>query len=158
MLSTIPANRSQDSLQQAIELFDSQLSKRQRLSFTERPARVKNRDADRRKGNQSIPSRLDKVTKIVADAVKHMPRSLEASEAVSQLAARNKQPISGNRVNVLFALLCLVNAQYLFRFDGQEKINQSMPAVYVAVVNEFEGIVGKPDVRRTFPGANSWLY
>jgi hypothetical protein len=160
MLSTIPENRSQDGLQQAIELFDNQLSKRQQLSFTERPARVKNRVADRRKEDQSKPVSLDKVTKIdtMADVVKQMPHNPEESEAISQLAARNKQPTSGNRVNVLFALLCLVYAQYLFLFDGQEKINQSMPAVYVAVVNEFEGLIGKPDVRGTFPGENSGLY
>ena len=160
MLSTIPANRSQDILQQALELFDSQLSKRQQLSFTERPARVKNRVADRRKEDQSKPARLCKVTKIdtVTDAVKQMPHSPEDSEAISQLATRKKLPTSGNRVNVLFALLCLVYAQYLFLFDGQENINQSMPAVYVAVVSEFEGLVGKPDVRGTFPGENSRLY
>ena len=98
------------------------------------------------------------MTSSESDAVKQMPHSPEDSEAISQLATRKKQPTSGNRVNVLFALLCLVYAQYLFLFDGQENINQSMPAVYVAVVSEFEGLVGKPDVRGTFPGENSRLY
>lgn len=160
MLSTIPENRSQDSLQQAIELFEGQLSKRKQLSFTERPARVKNRAADRRKEDRSKPAGLKKVTRIdtIADATKQKLPDPEDSSAIYQLATGNKQPRNGNRVNVLFALLCLVYAQYLFLFDGQEKINQSMPAVYVAVVNEFEGLVGKPDVRGTFPGENSGLY
>ncbi len=62
------------------------------------------------------------------------------------------------RMNLLFALLVVVYAQYLFIFDGQEKIYQSMPVFYSDVVNEFEGLIGKTDARGTGPLENRRLY
>lgn len=92
MLSIIPAYRSQNSLQHAIELFDSQLFKRQQLSFTERPVRVKNLVDDRRQKDQSNPARLGKVneTSTVTGAEKQMPHSQEDSRAIPPVG-RQKQ-------------------------------------------------------------------
>jgi hypothetical protein len=46
-----------------------------------------------------------------------------------------KSPISA-RIGFLFGLLLLIFVQYLTLFDGQEKINQSLPEVYNIPVNQ----------------------
>ena len=39
-------------------------------------------------------------------------------------------------MGLLFGLLLLIFVQYLTLFDGQEKINQSLPEVYNMLVNQ----------------------
>jgi eukaryotic-like serine/threonine-protein kinase len=125
MLSTIPENRHPESLQRAVEVLDKHMQRRRYKSFTEKPPRDKNRDADRRKDDVEKPELA----------------------SVSILTATNENRRSPGRVNLLFAILVIVYGQYLFVFDGQEKINQSMPTVYSAVVNQFQGLLGKTNVR-----------
>ena len=45
-----------------------------------------------------------------------------------------KSPISA-RIGFLFGLLLLIFVQYLTLFDGQEKINQSLPQAYNMLIN-----------------------
>ena len=136
MLSTSPRNRDPQSLHRAIELFEKHSHRKLRKSFTDKPLRDKNRESDRRWD----------------DVGSWQPARTGALTAV----------YSGNRrigrMNLLFAILVLVYAQYLFIFEGQEKIVQSMPAAYSAVVNGFEGFLGITNVRGTIPGENSRLY
>ena len=136
MLSTIPDNRHPESLQRAIEVFDKHLQRRRYKSFTEKPRRDKNREAARRKDDRERPD-LASISFITAD--------------------REKQRSRG-RMNLLFAILVVVYGQYLFLFDGQEKLNRSIPYVYSAVVDQFEGFLGKTDVRGNFQSDNSRLY
>ena len=136
MLSTSPRNRDPQSLHRAIELFEKHSHRKLRKSFTDKPLRDKNRESYRRWD----------------DVGSWQPARTGALTAV----------YSGNRrigrMNLLFAILVLVYAQYLFIFEGQEKIVQSMPAAYSAVVNGFEGFLGITNVRGTIPGENSRLY
>ena len=146
MLSTIPENRDPESLQRAIELFDTHINRKQLRAFTEKPVRDKKRSSDRRKGDI-------KKTRILK------PREPKVEVApLSAIVAADDNVRSGSRIHVLFALLCLVYAQYLFVFDGQEKINQSMPTFYSAVVDELQGLIGKTDVRGNFQSENSRVY
>ncbi len=145
MLSTIPKNRDPESLQLALDIFDRHLQSKPRQSFTEKPQRVKNPRTGRRKGDTRITS--------PDDAGKEHALASEALVSASVISKK-----SGAMTNILFALLCLIYAQYLFVFDGQEKINQSMPAFYNAVVSEFEGLIGSTDVRRTTQSENRGLY
>ena len=46
-------------------------------------------------------------------------------------------------MSFVFGILVVLFAQYLFMFDGQQKINQVMPSVYNKFVNQFEGLLGK---------------
>ncbi|NKB32163.1 MAG: protein kinase [Pseudomonadales bacterium] len=136
MLSTIPENRHPESLQRAIEVFDKHMQRRRYKSFTEKPLRDKNRDADRRKDDKEKPDLA----------------------SVSVLTATKDKRQENARLNLLFAILVVVYGQYLFLFDGQEKINQSMPGFYAAVVNQFEGLLGKSSVRGNIQIDNSRLY
>ena len=43
------------------------------------------------------------------------------------------------RLGFLFGLLLLIFVQYLYLFDGQEKINQSVPGVYDMLVDHIAG-------------------
>lgn len=148
MLSTIPKSRNIESLQRALEIFDVHLQRKKNQPFTEKPRRVKNPRTGRRKGDTkiSLPRKQDKQQELVPDAMIAAAKSNE-SRALT---------------NILFALLCLVYAQYLFVFDGLEKINQSMPTFYSAVVSEFEGLVegsiGTTDVRSYSQSENSGLH
>ncbi len=145
MLSTIPESRNPESLQRAIELFDSHLSRKPHESFTEKPQRDKTQKTGRRKDDPN-KARLKKTEKQTETA----PAELVAD------AATTSKPKA--RTGILFAVLCAVFAQYFFVFDGKEKINQSIPTVYAAVVNEFEGLLGKPNVRGTDQSADSRTY
>ena len=136
MLSTVPENRQPDSLQHAVTIMDKHIRRKRNKSFTERPLRDKNRASDRH--DDGIRGSEFEVTTVMA-------------------AARN-HPDHRTRMNLLFALLVVIFAQYLFIFDGQEKINQSMPSVYSSVVNKFEGLVGRINVRGTSSIENRRLY
>jgi serine/threonine-protein kinase len=112
MISTIPENRESDSLQIAVELFRQHIQNKHHKTFTdEGPAR-----------EQKGRIRKDRA----ADGQK---AELLASEK------RNKSPISA-RIGFLFGLLLLIFVQYLTLFDGQEKINRSLPEVYNMLVNQ----------------------
>jgi serine/threonine-protein kinase len=134
MLSTIPENRDPESLKRAVEIFRGHQSRKRSKSFTEKPVRDKNRKTGRRKDD------------------------LEDEQHMGTILAVAGGNRGRSRMNLLFAILVLVYAQYLFIFDGQEKINQSMPTFYNDVVNEFEGILGKSNARGPNTIENSGLY
>ena len=135
MLSTIPESRDPQSLQRALEVIEKHMHRKRYKSFTEKPLRDKNQESDRRKD----------------DMDRRQPGRIGTLLAIQGVGRHH------GRMNLLFAILVIVYAQYLFIFDGQEKINQSMPTVYNAVVSEFEGIVGK-NVRGSNSSANRRLY
>jgi hypothetical protein len=62
----------------------------------------------------------------VADRQKAMPSTSEK---------QYKSPVN-TLMGLLFGLLLLIFVQYLTLFDGQEKINQSLPEVYNIPVNQ----------------------
>ncbi len=112
MISTIPENRESDSLHRAIELFQQHIQNKHHKTFTDKgPTRT-------RKGS----ARKDRAT----DRQKAAPVT-----SINE----NKSPISA-RMGFLFGLLLLIFVQYLYLFDGQEKINQSLPEVYNLLVNQ----------------------
>jgi hypothetical protein len=112
MMATTPENREGDNLQRAIELFRQHIQNKHHKTFTDKgPAR----------------KRKDRVRKErVADRQKTMPSTSEK---------QYKSPIS-TLMEFLFGLLLLIFVQYLTFFDGQEKINQSLPEVYNMLVNQ----------------------
>lgn len=130
MISTIPQNRHKDSLLRAVAVIDRHLSRNHIKTFTELSARDKKRQ-DFRQSQIQVP---DTET------------------------ARGKGANRRGYINLLFAVLVVVFMQYLYLFDGQEKINQSMPTVYSKVVSQFQGLLGKIDVRGKGPGENSGIY
>ena len=138
MLSTIPENRNLDSLHRAVEVFETHMQRKRLKSFTEKPLRDKTREAGRRKDDVE---------------------PIDLGTATVLVAARNNAEIRRRgRINLLFTVMVVLYAQYLFIFDGQEKINQSMPTAYVALANEFEGLLGKTNVRGSSSIENRRLY
>lgn len=135
MLSTIPENRHGDSLQKAVAIFDHHSQRRRFKSFTEKPVNEGRRDSDRRKGETGA----------------------KISGPASVLIAAKKKHSNG-RMGLLFTLLIVIYAQYLFVFDGQEKINKSMPFFYNQMANKIEGLIGSTDVRGNAQSENSRLY
>ena len=126
MLSTIPENRDLNSLERAVEIFRSHQKSNRNKSFTEKPLRDKNRESGRRRDDADV---------------KHVTHENPVPAVVAA------PPRKRGRMNLLFGILVVVYAQYLFIFDGQEKINQSMPVFYSDVVNEIEGLIGKNHAR-----------
>lgn len=116
MISTIPENREGDSLPRAVELFQQHMQNHHHKTFTDKgPKRS-------RKIHNGKPGGEDR---------EEIP-----------LAAVNKQsksPITP-RMGFLFGLLLLIFVQYLTFFDGQEKINQSLPDVYNKLVNQIAAL------------------
>jgi serine/threonine-protein kinase len=135
MLSTIPANRHSDSFQQAVAVFNHHIQKRRFTSFTEKPVVSKDRKTDRRKGEKGA--------------------TLNGPASVYIAAKKNH---STDRMYLLFGLLVAVYAQYLFVFDGQEKINESVPFIYSHMANKVQGLIGSPNVRGNSASDNSGLY
>lgn len=131
MISTIPENRHKDSLLRAIALFDKHIAGNHIKTFTDKPPRDK-----KRQRKQQPMAQLQQVA----------------------AAAKKEATRHSTRMNLLFGVLILVFVQYLFLFDGQKKINQSMPTVYSKVVNQFESLLGKVDVRGSGPSENSGIY
>ena len=109
MISTIPENRESDSLQRAVELFRQHSQNKHHKTFT-------NEGPARKRRNRT---RIDRAT--------------DKQNAASQ--KQKKSPITA-RIGLLFGLLLLIFVQYLTLFDGQEKINQSLPEVYSRLVNQ----------------------
>ena len=135
MLSTIPGNRHTDSFQQAVAVFDHHIHKRRFKSFAEKPIVSKDRKTDRRKGEKGATL---------------------AGPASVFIAAKKSH--STGRMYLLFALLVAVYAQYLFVFDGQEKINESVPFIYDHMADKVQGLIGSPNVRGKSASDNSGLY
>ncbi|MEQ8314235.1 MAG: protein kinase [Gammaproteobacteria bacterium] len=153
MLSTIPDNRNPESLARAVEIFDQHLERKSHQSFTEKPRRDKTRKTGRRKDD---PRWLRFGKK--EDKEKNQKTEVKELAPENVVAASESSKQSRKLTKVLFALLCLVYAQYLFIFDGQEKINNTMPTIYTAVVSEFEGLIGKSDARGYSQSENSGLH
>lgn len=61
-------------------------------------------------------------------------------------------------MHLLFALLVAVYAQYLFVFDGQEKINESVPFIYNHMASKVQGLIRSPNARGNSASENSRLY
>ncbi|MFT4817387.1 MAG: serine/threonine protein kinase [Pseudohongiellaceae bacterium] len=112
MISTIPENREVDSLQRAVELFRKHIKNKHHKTFTNEGPERKRKARDRKER--------------VADRQK-------ATRSASK--KQYKSPISA-RMGFLFGLLLLIFVQYLTLFDGQEKINQSLPEVYNMLINQ----------------------
>lgn len=111
MISTIPESREGDSLQRAVELFQQHIQNKHHKTFADKGPGRKRKD------------RVD-----------------DGQKAVAALGGnQHKSPISA-RIGFLFGLLLLIFVQYLTLFDGQEKINQSLPAVYNMLVNQIAGL------------------
>lgn len=111
MVSTIPENRDGDSLQKAVELFDTHIQDKHETTFS-------------RKGQDTA---IETDTQESADGGK-----AESEDDVSL------SPVS-MRMGFLFGLLLLIFVQYLYLFDGQEKINQLFPQVYDMLVEQIPG-------------------
>ncbi|GJM12638.1 MAG: hypothetical protein DHS20C12_10410 [Pseudohongiella sp.] len=112
MISTIPENRESDSLQKAIELFQRHIQNKHHKTFTDK------RPVGEKKGRS---------------ARKPAPDKRQAAMIAAQKQANS--PVT-KRMGFLFGLLLLIFVQYLTLFDGQEKINQSLPEVYNMLVNQ----------------------
>ena len=137
MLSTVPKNRNADSLRRAVKVLDKHMQAKRNKTFTEKPLRDKNR------------------------ASVHQEDEISGTDfqvGILSFAAQNHNPALTGRLSLLFGILVVVFAQYLFVFDGQEKINQSMPTIYSDVVNGYEGFVGRFDGRGTNSSDNRRFY
>lgn len=114
MVSTIPENRDGDSLQKAVELFDTHIQDKHETTFSRKPQKTAietdEPEADEAEGGKG------------------------EEEGVASLS-----PIS-MRMGFLFGLLLLIFVQYLYLFDGQEKINQLFPQVYDMLVEQIPGL------------------
>ncbi|MEQ8955794.1 MAG: protein kinase, partial [Gammaproteobacteria bacterium] len=97
MLSTIPEKRDPMSLQKALAVFDSHAGARKTNAFTEKPHRDTKRTAKNAKDKTGA--------ELIADA---------------HLASKRRSASVPRRLGLLFGLLVVVYAQYLFLFDGQE--------------------------------------
>ncbi len=135
MLSTIPDNRHSDSFQQAVAVFNHHIQKRRFKSFVDKPIVSKDRKTDRRRGEKGATL---------------------AGPASVYIAAKKNQ--SSGRMHLLFALLVAVYAQYLFVFDGQEKINESVPFIYNKMATKVQGLIGSIDARGSSTSENRRLY
>jgi hypothetical protein len=112
MISTIPENREVDSLQRAVELFRKHVKNKHHKTFTNEGPERKRRARDRKE------------------------RVVDRQKATRSASKKQyKSPISA-RMGFLFGLLLLIFVQYLTLFDGQEKINQSLPEVYNMLINQ----------------------
>ncbi len=118
MLSTLPEKRNPNSLREATLILNNHRHVKHNKTFTGLAQRDKNQ---------------------LNGSGEHAGNSF--------IIDGNHQPQLSARVSILFGILVLIYAQYLFVFDGQEKINQSMPAAYSTVVNKFEGLLGQTNVR-----------
>ena len=116
MISTIPEKRESDSLQRAVELFQQHIQNRHHRTFADKgPTRT-----------QIGRAKKERVTD-------------KQETAFSSSEITSKSPISA-RMGFLFGLLLLIFVQYLTLFDGQEKLNQSLPEVYNTLVNQIAGL------------------
>ena len=114
MISTVPEGRESDSLQRAVELFQKHIQNKHHKTFTDKTSST---DPD-----ASI--KLQNPTATPPDSTTSMTYL--------------KKPSISVRMGFLYGLLLLIFVQYLYLFDGQEKINQSLPEVYSLLVDHIE--------------------
>ncbi len=114
MVSTIPENRDTDSLQKAVELFQTHIQNKHHKTFS-------------RKG----PKQALAAEKSGANS--DLPGFLPGDKT------RSNSSIS-TRMGFLFGLLLLIFVQYLYLFDGQEKINQLFPEVYEMLADQIPAL------------------
>ena len=114
MISTIPENRESDSLPRAVELFQKHIQNKHYKTFTRKAP-----EGDRVSSESRTASR------------KKDSQKAERNRAISPITAR---------MGFLFGLLLLIFVQYLYLFDGQEKINQSVPGVYDMLVDQIAAL------------------
>ena len=112
MISTIPEYREGNSLQRAVELFRQHIQNKHDKTFTKEGPERKRKVRDRKES--------------AADRKSATPLASEK---------QYKSPIRA-RMGFLFGLLLLIFVQYLTLFDGQEKINKSLPEVCNILVNQ----------------------
>ncbi len=136
MLSTLPEKRDPQSLERALEILGA------------------HRERKRSKTLSVVPHR-DKKPAIPDTTGTELATIGQTGIDLSSLPGK---PVQKGRLNILFAVLILVFAQYLFMFDGQEKISQGVPSLYSSLVNKIEGLFGNTDVRGSYQGENSRLY
>ncbi|MDG1024786.1 MAG: hypothetical protein P8N94_15945 [Gammaproteobacteria bacterium] len=114
IISTVPEGRESDSLQRAVELFQKHIQNKHHKTFTDKTSST---DPD-----ASI--KLQNPTATPPDSTTSMTYL--------------KKPSISVRMGFLYGLLLLIFVQYLYLFDGQEKINQSLPEVYSLLVDHIE--------------------
>ncbi len=125
MLSLRPEQRDSRCLYRAIGSFQAHLLARGQRAFTAMVRRDTTLQNNSPQGEPQPPDQLALA-----------PRKLGNSQQDRRL-----------RLNVLFAVLMLLYAQYLFLFDGQENISRSMPTASSAVLDEFALNLGRSDAR-----------
>lgn len=133
MISTIPENREQDSLQKAVFLFNQQINKRQHVTIT------KNTQLDNNRGYTH-------------------PGNRTLSDKVVELPKRHSNSRISGLMKFLFAAMILVIAQTLFTSQEQGAIKQRLPAIFSSLVNKIEEFPGRTNVRETSPGEDKRLY
>lgn len=117
LLSTMPERRGKDSLRRAVEIFDQHLRDREKTLMEVAPVRVTAQLREAIQRSAALP-----------DAV--------AQETQQQSRARHLRRLA------MFGVLLLVYTQYLFLFDGREKIADSMPQIYNQVVEGVDQLFG----------------
>jgi len=125
MLSSVPENRNPECLQQAIAIMDEHAKGAPETAFIAKPLRGKNRATDIQgagSDQQTLESRRKKIASIIGVDY-------------------------ASRMVILFGIMIAMYSQYLFIFDGQEKIYESIPIVYADVVDGYEGLMDVRDVR-----------
>lgn len=121
MISIDPTARLPNSLQKTVELLDNHLGINDNESFTDKPLRDRNRSTDQERDQNQLNR-------------SGFYRFFFGTKDTSSVSPR---------MSFLFGIVVVLFAQYLFMFDGQQKINQVMPSVYNKFVNQFEGLLGK---------------
>lgn len=131
MISTIPENRHKDSLLHAVSIFEHHLAGHHIKTFTDSPLR------DKKPGQNDGESA-------------NLPKQESAPEKRGLNLRR--------RIGILFSVLALAFAQYLFIFDGQEKLSQSVPPAYEKLVDRLSEFAGIFNVRGSSSSENSRVY
>ncbi|MFM1895154.1 MAG: hypothetical protein RLZZ385_228 [Pseudomonadota bacterium] len=121
MLSTVPERRSPQCLQTTVEVL-------------------------RRYLNKPAPTQILPVTDLEPGKPMAADSGTTALAAAADLAALTAvdrhSAIVNSRMMKMFSVLLLVYSQYMLFFDGQQRINESMPLVYSQVANSMTSLFG----------------
>jgi serine/threonine protein kinase len=131
MISTIPENRHRDSLLRAVSIFEHHLAGNHIKTFTDTPVNDKKRGR-----SQGVSPGASK------------------SQATSPRRGMNLR----KRTGILLSVLVVVFTQYLFFFDGQEQLSQSVPPAYEKLVDRLAEIAGIFNVRGSRTSEDSRVY